>query len=347
MQETVILSKKTLLICDSFYPSIGGAEKALLEYTREFISEGHEVTILTGSDKVSNYTVDEKISVFTFPWCKIAGHSIPWVGDIAKYAEESDRIYTVLYTSAIPTWFVARKYSKPITLIVYEVLYEKWYWVENTFIATIHMLFELLILRFRFSNYIAISDATKKDLEKVIGVNKPISVIYPHKHKLIPKGLQRHNAACRRFLYFGRLGKTKGIDILLAAIHKDATYLRKNLCQFTLRLFAENKSEHNKLLTEIGARKITDLVSLKGPIEGDDYLDRMFEEVDCVIVPSITEGFGFSAIEACEHGIPLICSDAGSLPEVIFGKINTFLNRDTQSLVNAIRKSTNGNFTTI
>ncbi len=347
MQETAILSKKILLICDSFYPSIGGAEKALLEYTRVFMSEGHEVTVLTGSDKASNYKIDNTISVHTFPWKKIGGHSIPWIGDIARYAKKSNHIYTALYTSGIPAWFVAWKYGKPITLIVFEVLHKKWYWIENPLIATIHMLFEQLILRFGFNNYLAISNATKKDLEKVIGVNKPISVIYPHNRKPIPEVLQRCNSACRRFLYFGRLGKTKGVNILLTAIREDAEYLRNNHCQFTLRLFAASRSEHNELIAKINLFKISDLVLVKGPIEGDDYLDKMFTEVDCVIVPSITEGFGFSAIEACEHGIPIICSNAGSLPEVIFGKINMFINQDTQSLVNAIRKSTKGGFAMI
>lgn len=347
MQKTAILSKKTLLICDSFYPCIGGAEKALLEYTRDFIVDGHEVTVLTGSDKPSSYSIDGKIKVLTFPWRKIGGHSIPWIGDIARHAEKSDHIYTVLYTSAIPAWFVARKYSKPITLIVFEVLFKKWYWVEDIFHATLHILFELLVLKFHFTRYIAISQSTKRDLEIIIGKERSISVIYPYKQKEMAKKAYENTPACKRFLYFGRLGKTKGIDILLAAIHKDASYLRTNQCQFTLRLFAENKSEHSKLLAEIDAHKITDLVSLKGPIEGNDYLDRMFEEVDCVIVPSITEGFGFSAIEACENGMPLICSDAGSLPEVIFGKINMFINQDTQSLVNAIRKSTKGDFAMI
>lgn len=335
---------KILLVCDSFYPSIGGAEKALLEYTRDFIVEGHEVTVLTGGNKTSSYTVDGSIKVLTFPWKKIGGHSIPWIGDIARYAKKSDHIYTVLYTSAIPAWYAARKYRKPITLIVFEVLHKKWYWIENPLIATIHMLFEQLILRFGFTNYLAISNATKKDLEKVIGVNKPISVIYPHKQKEMIKKALKNTTACRRFLYFGRLGKTKGIDILLAAIHEEAEYLRKNHCQFTLRLFAEDSLEHNRLIARINGHKLTDLISVKGSIEGDDYLDKMFNEVDCVIVPSITEGFGFSAIEACEHGIPLICSDAGSLPEVVHSRVLFFSNRSIKSLAESIRTACRGDF---
>jgi len=347
MQETTILSKKILLICDSFYPSIGGAEKALLEYTRDFVTDGHEVTVLTGSDKISNYTVEGNIKVFTFPWRKMGGHSIPWVGDIDTYINNADLIYTVLYTSAIPTWLSAWKQRKPITLIVFEVLHNKWYWIENIVQATIHMLFELLVLNFPFTKYIAISNATKRDLEYIIGKNKQITVIYPHKQKETAKKLFENTTACRKFLYFGRLGKTKGIGLLLAAIHEDAQYMRNNHCQFTLRLFAESSSEHNKLIATINLFKISDLVLVKGPIEGDDYLDKMFTEVDCVIVPSTTEGFGYSAIEACEHGIPLICSDAGSLPEVIFGKLNMFVNRDIRSLVNAIRNSVKGNFARI
>jgi len=41
---------------------------------------------------------------------------------------------------------------------------------------------------------------------------------------------------------------------------------------------------------------------------------------DCVVVPSLTEGFGLTAVESNTMGIPVVASNTTSLPEVISGK---------------------------
>jgi glycosyltransferase involved in cell wall biosynthesis len=41
---------------------------------------------------------------------------------------------------------------------------------------------------------------------------------------------------------------------------------------------------------------------------------------DCVIIPSLAEGFGFSAAEACAMNKPVVVSNTTSLPEVVSGK---------------------------
>jgi glycogen synthase len=43
---------------------------------------------------------------------------------------------------------------------------------------------------------------------------------------------------------------------------------------------------------------------------------------DVVVVPSLVEGFGFSAAETCALGQQLVVSNVASLPEVVSGKIN-------------------------
>lgn len=43
--------------------------------------------------------------------------------------------------------------------------------------------------------------------------------------------------------------------------------------------------------------------------------------VDAVVVPSLVEGFGFSAAETCSLGKNLIVTSAGALPEVVSGNV--------------------------
>ncbi len=45
-------------------------------------------------------------------------------------------------------------------------------------------------------------------------------------------------------------------------------------------------------------------------------LAALYSSVDCVLFPSLYEGFGFPVVEALACGTPVVCSDAASLPEV-------------------------------
>ncbi len=49
----------------------------------------------------------------------------------------------------------------------------------------------------------------------------------------------------------------------------------------------------------------------------DSELGALYRAADVVAMPSIYEGFGIPALEAMACGVPVVCSTAGSLPEVV------------------------------
>ena len=49
----------------------------------------------------------------------------------------------------------------------------------------------------------------------------------------------------------------------------------------------------------------------------DDERQRLYREASMLVLPSLTEGFGITALEAMTVGVPVVASNRGALPEVI------------------------------
>ena len=64
----------------------------------------------------------------------------------------------------------------------------------------------------------------------------------------------------------------------------------------------------------------------------DDLLMALYRECFAVVLASRFEGFGFPVLEAMDAGAPVVCSDAGSLPEVAGGAALLFPSGDSAGL---------------
>jgi glycosyltransferase involved in cell wall biosynthesis len=113
-------------------------------------------------------------------------------------------------------------------------------------------------------------------------------------------------------LFVGRLEKRKGIDLLLAAAN-----------QFLL------SDPHTYLL--LAGRDVEGWINISKTLLSQDLLQRVYflGEVDdltrekllhisyCLVFPSRYESFGLVPLEAFVHGVPVIASSSGAIPEVV------------------------------
>jgi glycosyltransferase involved in cell wall biosynthesis len=62
----------------------------------------------------------------------------------------------------------------------------------------------------------------------------------------------------------------------------------------------------------------------------------LLNSVDCLLFPSLYEGFGMPVIEALACGTPVVCSNRGALPEVAKGMASIHDARDVDGMADSV-----------
>ena len=335
---------KIAMILPHFYPYVGGGELMFYEVARKLVSLGHEVRVVA-RNVGEEYLGEKDVSGIRVRYCKwrsAFGHPLPRVRDIEDVVQWCDVVHTSIFTTAPVTSKLAAKYGKPSLLTVYEVRGFKWFWTDVFYRAIVYFAVEQFCIRQRFDRYHAISEATKRDFLKYSG-KKDITRVYLasdlNDESLTDISLAGHFGIRNKkvFLYYGRPGRTKGVNIYekaIAILKNEGTDLSG--VRFCFLLGAEPEKPRREFQKSVVDDGLKGLVKIRPSVSRGELLNCI-KQADCVVVPSITEGFGFSALEACLSGTPLIVSDAGSLPEVVYGKCLIFKNRDARELAKRIK----------
>lgn len=109
----------------------------------------------------------------------------------------------------------------------------------------------------------------------------------------------------------GAIEKHKNFPLALEAF---SLVHRSHLCHLVIAgSFSDPfKEAYRELCRQQG---MSDVI-FTGFLEKDE-LEGLYADATAVLVPSLYEGFGFPALEAMEHGSPVIASATASLPEVV------------------------------
>ena len=68
----------------------------------------------------------------------------------------------------------------------------------------------------------------------------------------------------------------------------------------------------------------------------DDELGILYRKAAVFVYPSLYEGFGFPVLEAQSVGVPVLCSNSSSLPEIAGNTALTFDPLDVGALTGAL-----------
>jgi glycosyltransferase involved in cell wall biosynthesis len=337
---------KVAFALEHYEPHVGGAEKLFSDLAAALVARGVEVRVVTSdSGGVSGTIMTDGVQVQYHPWRSLFGHPIAHGADLEPHVAWANVVLTSQYTAAPATAAVARRLDRPCVFIAYEFLGKRWRLVESPLRARAFAAFERWVFAKPYDQFIAISEATARDL--IAGGRDPAKVvtIQPVFNDFADwRAIPNLGAGGHTFLYYGRPGRTKGVAVLLEAIAR-ATPTLPPQWRFELILSDDPAREKRAAVQTVDRNGLEARVTIEDSMPLAALRERL-STAFCVIVPSLTEGFGFSAYQACCIGKNIISTDAGSLPEVVSGRSIVVPHGDAGALAAAIEAATRDEFDT-
>ncbi len=196
---------------------------------------------------------------------------------------------------------------------------------KHIFIKRIFFKLFIRISSWKANRIIAVSESTKKDIIKFLGVSNKIDVVYeavdskyhPFKNESMASIIMRKYGIFNKFiLYVGTLEPRKNIVRLIQAYYN---LIFKNNITHQLVIVGKKGwyyQEIFKIVDELGLNKEKQRVIFTGYVPDDELL-FLYNAADFFVYPSLYEGFGIPPLEALACGVPVISSNISSLPEVI------------------------------
>lgn len=331
---------KILFILEYYYPNIGGVEVLFKNLAENLVNDGHSILVITNksSKSLSSNEIINGVKVKRLPLLNrylFTFFSLPW---ILIYGRKYDFFHTTSYNAALPSFLAARILRKKCFITFHEVWGKLWFNLPNInfFNRLLYYNYEKFILKLPFDKFIAVSNFTKEALLDEGKSPERVELIYNGIDYAEYQKFHYKEPSLFTFTYFGRLGVSKGIFILLEA---SQMFLNRNK-DWKLKLIVPKKPEKDLIhvLKLIENYKLTRYVELHHNLSNDQLRNELINS-SCVIIPSYSEGFCFAAAEVIAMGIPLISSDKGALREVVSGKFIKMEKLDANSLFNAITKA--------
>jgi glycosyltransferase involved in cell wall biosynthesis len=170
---------------------------------------------------------------------------------------------------------------------------------------------------------ITVSNHAKNDIYQVLGVPlskitvtplAPEKIYHPMDKKKCISYLKNHYDLDREYiLYIGGMNPRKNIGALIDAFHLCQKKLSKNYC---IVIGGAHGRSYESLRLRCEALGLTDDVIFPGYIPQEE-LPVFYNGASLFVYPSLYEGFGLPPLEAMACGVPTICSNTTSIPEVV------------------------------
>jgi glycosyltransferase involved in cell wall biosynthesis len=170
----------------------------------------------------------------------------------------------------------------------------------------------LKLLEPKINVFIAVSKSTKRLLVKNAGISDQKVVIlynfvdFEAYASVLEAREEKKKDRPFTIGYAGRLSRVKGCEYLI----KSLPFLDFSYCV----VIAGDGVLKNELIDQSNSLGVSKNITFLGYVKD---LKDFYSAIDVLVVPSLMESFGLSAVEAQSAGVPVIASDVDGLKEVI------------------------------
>ncbi len=329
---------KILFVIENYLPHIGGVEAVFRNLAEGLVKKGHTATIIThrikgtAAEETINGVRVKRVSCFRSRYL----FTFFSIHAAIAAAGKADIVHTTTFNGFFPAWVAAKITGKPLVATIHEVWIGKWreYTDFGWLKSLLHNLTERLIYLLPFvDKYVAVSNSTKQQLHDLFGkkVNQKmekIVTIYngvdyghfnPKKHS--GNNVRKKHSLQKKYvvLVYGRPGPSKGIEYAIAAMKEISNKIPNAKMLLMLSRDKQYRTKYSQLLQLIKKLQLEDKIINIPPVPHSELPDYLMA-ADCVVIPSLSEGFGYTAAEAAAMGKPIVASNTTSLPEVVSGK---------------------------
>ena len=341
--------RRILFVLEYFPPHVGGVETLFSGLASGLQRRGFEVTVLTlrlpgtparevlDGVRVMRIRTPRRLRRYAFTLLALPA--------VLREARRADLIHTTFYNAAPAAWLAGLLWRRPVVCTVHEVFGAQWHRLPGTHRLAGHgfRASERALLRLPYAAVVADSDFTRA---RVVDAGVPPA----HVHRVYPAldhafwDAGRHRARPLKqdlgiaretflYLYFGRPGVSKGVEYLVDA----AALVRRRLEQSRLLLILADDppDRHARLLRRVRELDLSGHVIVRDPVTRDE-LPGYLLAADCVVVPSLSEGFGYAALEAATLGCRVVATAGHAVEEVLRGAAHLVPPGDAPALADAI-----------
>lgn len=167
----------------------------------------------------------------------------------------------------------------------------------------------------------AVSRFLKERAEAAFGITKPIEVIYNFVDPQVfaPRREQRirfGGPGTKVLMHASNFRQVKNIPVVMQVFAEVRKQVKAKLVMVG---DGPEKAGAEQMARELGVQR--DVLFLGN----QDLMEEMLSLADVFLLPSSSESFGLVALEAMSAEVPVVCSNAGGLPEVVEHGFTGFL----------------------
>ncbi len=193
----------------------------------------------------------------------------------------------------------------------------------------------------RAHRIIAVSEHTRQDVIRTYGISPDkVVVIYeaadprfcPQPPQVVAAARARYGLPERYVLFVGTIEPRKNLSRLLDAF---AVVHREGLTD-ALVIVGRKGWLTDEFFARLEAFPLRERVLFPGYVPDDD-LPAIYAGAQVLALPSLHEGFGLPLLEAQACGVPVVASDAASLPEIGGTAARYFPPADSEAMTQVLR----------